>query len=260
MIRFIIQVVVTDRFHCICREIHDNNDHTLLQEDISKLQSWSERWQITFKPEKCFVLTITNKHNPSQFRYHINDLRLEKRDSWKYLDIIIDSKLNWNEHCTEIVWKARQALGLIQRTLHAASPECKAMAYKALVRPHLEYASTAWNVDKHQISREHPEQRCKICLSAVRLDNKRHGPQTRPPLAHSPTKTQLAWPSHVVENSIRHSKYQFSIYHHTAPMRLTTSCSISRSNTEWDASDSLFMCEPSHFGIPSLCHQPALLP
>ena len=39
-------------------ELHDNNNHTLLQEDISKLQSWSERWQMVFKIENCFVLTI----------------------------------------------------------------------------------------------------------------------------------------------------------------------------------------------------------
>ena len=63
----------------IYREIHDNDNHTLLQEDISKLESWSERWQMTFKPEKRFVLTITNKRNPSQFGYHINDVRLEKK-------------------------------------------------------------------------------------------------------------------------------------------------------------------------------------
>ena len=63
----------------IYHEIQDNNDHTLLHEDVSKLQSWSECWQMTFKPEKCFVLTITNKHSPSQFGYHINNVRLEKK-------------------------------------------------------------------------------------------------------------------------------------------------------------------------------------
>ena len=129
----------------IYREIRSMEDHYKLQDDITKLQTWSERWQMTFKPEKCYVLSITNKRNISKFLYHINDVALESKDSWKYLGVIIDSKLNWNDHCTEIAAKARQALGLIQRTLHAATPKCKAIAYKALVRPRLEYASTAWN-------------------------------------------------------------------------------------------------------------------
>ena len=70
---------------------------------------------------------------------------LPSKDSWKYLGVIINSKLNWNEYCSDIAAKARQALGLIQRTLHAAPPKCKSIAYKALVRPRLEYASTAWS-------------------------------------------------------------------------------------------------------------------
>ena len=76
-----------------------------------------------------------------------------KKDSWKYLGIIIDSNLNWNEHCIEITRKAHEALGLIQRTLHAASPECKAIAYKALVHQHLGYASTAWNARTNKNTR-----------------------------------------------------------------------------------------------------------
>ena len=62
-----------------------------------------------------------------------------------YLGVIINSRLIWNDHCTKIITKARQALGLIQRTLHAATPKCKSIAYKAFVPPRLEYASTAWN-------------------------------------------------------------------------------------------------------------------
>ena len=129
----------------IYREIRSIEDHYKLQDDITKLQSWSERWQMTFKPEKCYVLSITSKRNISKFLYHINNVALDSKDSWKYLGIIIDSKLNWKDHCTEIAAKARQALGLIQRTLHAATPKCKAIPFKALVRPRLEYASTAWN-------------------------------------------------------------------------------------------------------------------
>ena len=85
----------------IYREIHDNDYHTLLQEDISKLQSWSERWQMTFKPEKRFVLPITNKRNPSLFGYHINDVRLEKRlleisQHHHRLQTQLERALHWN--------------------------------------------------------------------------------------------------------------------------------------------------------------------
>ena len=129
----------------IYREIHDYQDHVSLQEDITKLQIWSEDWQMTLKPEKCYILTITYKINISRFSYTINNVPLASKDSWKYLGVIIDSKLNWNEHCSDITAKAQQALGLIQRTLHTAPEKCKSIAYKALIRPRLGYASTAWS-------------------------------------------------------------------------------------------------------------------
>ena len=37
-----------------------------------------------------------------------------------------------------------QTLGVIQRTLHATPKSCRATAYQTLVKPKLEYASTAW--------------------------------------------------------------------------------------------------------------------
>ena len=67
----------------IYQEICSIDDHYKLQDDITKLQSWSERWQMTFKPEKCYVLSITSKRNISKFLYHINDVALESKDSWK---------------------------------------------------------------------------------------------------------------------------------------------------------------------------------
>ena len=106
---------------------------------------------MTFKLEKCYLLTITHKINISRFSYTINNVTLASKDSRKYLGVIIDSRLNWNEHCSGIAAKAGQALGLIQRTLHTDLPKCKSITYKALVRPRLEYTSTAWSAhtDKH---------------------------------------------------------------------------------------------------------------
>ena len=94
----------------IYREIRSIGDHKKLQDNITKLQSWSERWQLTFKPKKCYVLSITNKRNISKFVYHINNVAIESKD-WKYIGVIIDPKMNWNDRFTEIATKPRQALG-----------------------------------------------------------------------------------------------------------------------------------------------------
>ena len=31
----------------------------LLQQDLNRLEEWEDKWQLTFKPEKCNVLRVT---------------------------------------------------------------------------------------------------------------------------------------------------------------------------------------------------------
>ena len=66
-------------------------------------------------------------------------------NSEKYLGITIDSKLNFNNHIENVCSSATKILNLCRRNLHMCSRATKELAYKAVVRPRLEYASTAWN-------------------------------------------------------------------------------------------------------------------
>ena len=66
-------------------------------------------------------------------------------DHSKYLGVILQSDLNWNKHVEQKVSKASSMLALIQRNLKISSIKTKELAYKALVRPQLEYASTVWS-------------------------------------------------------------------------------------------------------------------
>lgn len=129
----------------IYREIKSEADHLALMNDLLKLQEWSSRWQMVFKPEKCFVMSITNRTNPSLYTYSMNNTPLTLVESWTYLGAIIDSKLNWNQHIEHVRKSAQRSLNVIQRTLHAAPSKIKQMAYQTLVRPKLEYASAAWS-------------------------------------------------------------------------------------------------------------------
>ena len=129
----------------IYRTINTDEDHRILTEDLHKLQTWATKWQMIFKPEKCFVMNITNKRNPSFHTYSMRGTPLSVVRSWKYLGVIIDDKLNFNEHCEKTLKRAYSSLAIIQRTLYAAPIECKKIAYQSLVRPKLEYASSAWN-------------------------------------------------------------------------------------------------------------------
>ena len=61
-----------------------------------------------------------------------------------YLGVTINTKLSWQPHINNVQKKASKTLGLLKRTLHAASPQVRQTAYEVLVRPKLEFARCAW--------------------------------------------------------------------------------------------------------------------
>ena len=63
----------------------------------------------------------------------------------KYLGVTITSDLRWDTHIANITNKASKTLGFIRRNLKIKNSRIKKAAYKALVRPVLEYASPVWD-------------------------------------------------------------------------------------------------------------------
>ena len=62
-----------------------------------------------------------------------------------YLGVILDQTTSFSPHVNNIVSKASKILNFVKRNLYKCSPLIKATAYISLVRPILEYASSAWD-------------------------------------------------------------------------------------------------------------------
>ena len=79
---------------------------------------------------------------------------LQTTENARYLGVDITSNLSWNTHINKITAKANSSLGFVKRNIKVKSPKIRECAYKTLVRPQLEYASTIFdpytksNIDK----------------------------------------------------------------------------------------------------------------
>ena len=67
------------------------------------------------------------------------------RNEAKYLGVTIQGDLRWNMHVANIAGKANSSLAVLKRNVRVSSKTIKAAAYKAIVRPHLEYCSSVWD-------------------------------------------------------------------------------------------------------------------
>ena len=120
-------------------------DSDILQKDLEILENWEKLWDMSFNPSKCQVIHVTRRKTPLQTKYHLHGCVLESVPSAKILGVTISEDLKWSEHINNITKKANQTLGFLKRNIRVHNKDLKSTAYKTLVRPQLEYASTVWS-------------------------------------------------------------------------------------------------------------------
>ena len=127
--------------------IGDTADAASLQHDLDLLARWEELWQMEFHPGKCNVLRVTKrrKANIINAKYTLHGHSLKVVDHVKYLGVTLSGDLSWKRHIGNVVNKANATLGCMKRNIKVSSQVVKSAVYKAMVRPHLEYASSVWD-------------------------------------------------------------------------------------------------------------------
>jgi hypothetical protein len=131
--------------------VYSDLDCSKLQSDLDKLAKWENNWKMEFHPEKCTVLTVSKKRNP------VNGTTHSMVTSWPMKCLAstwVVPSLSLSEHISNTTNKASRSLGFLHRNLHIKSRKIKEQAYKSLVRPQLEYATTVWDPShKNQIDK-----------------------------------------------------------------------------------------------------------
>lgn len=130
------------------------NDQIEVNDILYRISSWCGEKNMIINTQKTQYMHLTNKKNILYFDYELDSVKLTKVDRYKYLGVIITSDLKWNEHVDYVAKKATKKLWYLRRKLLKTPPSVKLIAYKALVRPTLEYASEVWDPWQATLSNE----------------------------------------------------------------------------------------------------------
>ena len=131
-----------------CLLYHTRNceaDAITLQKDIDTMQQWEAKWLMKFNPDKCEVITITNKRSHINYSYNIHGKELVHVQHAKYLGLTFSNNLSWNKHIDNITKKANATCAFLRRNIESCLRQVKAQCYTTFVRPNLEYAATVWD-------------------------------------------------------------------------------------------------------------------
>ena len=100
---------------------------------------------MSFHPDKCQVLHVTNKKSKVEFKYKLHNQELEVVTNTKYLGVTIQDDGKFDLHVSNTTNAGNKMLGFVRRNLRVNSKSAKEKAYKMLVRPKVEYASSVWD-------------------------------------------------------------------------------------------------------------------
>jgi hypothetical protein len=126
------------RLHRSCPELGTED----LQADLDSMALWADTWGLEFNVAK-FTSLHFGRGNPHHV-YSINGEQIPQHSCQKDLGVVINESLGSEEQCTAAAKKANKVMGLIKRSFICLTPEIFLPLYISLVRPHLEYAITAW--------------------------------------------------------------------------------------------------------------------
>ena len=151
--------------------VKTSDDAAALQNDLNHMAQWESNWDMSFHPEKCSVLSVTRSQDPKPYNYTLRGHTLQHETSAKYLGITITDKLQWDQHIDNVTNKANRTLGFVKRNLKIDSIKIKENAYKALIRPQVEYAALIWDpyTDKNINKIEAVQRRAaRFCMNRYR--------------------------------------------------------------------------------------------
>ena len=128
----------------IFKEIETTDDKESLQDDLNTINTWTETWLLRLHPDKCKYMHVGRTNPDPDFEYHLAGQKLNQVTEEKDIGVVVDHDLNFDKHICEKVKKANSMAALIRRIFRHLDQKSFPPLYKALVRTHLDYASSVW--------------------------------------------------------------------------------------------------------------------
>jgi hypothetical protein len=132
---------------CLYIEVDDPEEAAIaLNADLVNIQSWADRWLITFSPPKTEDLIITNKRPRPHPDLSLGGAAIKQVSSHKHLGVHLTKDLSWSTHAEETSKKANKCLGVIRPLKHRLDRRSLENLYTRFVRPVIEYTDAVWDV------------------------------------------------------------------------------------------------------------------
>lgn len=128
------------------KRVASQEDCLLLQHDLNRLSNWCIINRLDLNISKCKIMTFSRKKTIINYSYSLQDSPLIRVSTVVDLGLLMDPKLNFNDHICLKISKAKSMLGFVKRvTTDFNDINALKSLYFCLVRSILEYAAVVWS-------------------------------------------------------------------------------------------------------------------
>ena len=103
---------------------------------------------------KHVFLNFSTSHSHSFLNKNIiiDNVPIIEKKATKFLGVILDYNLSWNDHIKKITTSLSRAIGILYKLKHILTKKTLFMLYNALVLPHITYCNIVWgNSNKYNL-------------------------------------------------------------------------------------------------------------
>ena len=115
----------------------------VINEELKQLTMWFKVNKLSLNVTKSnyMIFSKTNQNVPN---VKLNGIILEKVNCTKFLGVLIDNNLSWNNHIQSVQTKIAKAIGAMYRIKNKVDSNILLMIYNTLILPHLAYCCEIW--------------------------------------------------------------------------------------------------------------------
>ncbi|KAK6174541.1 hypothetical protein SNE40_017797 [Patella caerulea] len=118
---------------------------TSLNDDLSKISTWSIDWKVNFNPNKTESMTFSRKKSPSSFHVNFNNTDIVDTTDHKHLGLIFNSSGQWTVHINSIIIKVGKLVDVLRSFKYKLSRKSLDTIYKSFILPIFDYADVIYD-------------------------------------------------------------------------------------------------------------------
>ena len=127
-----------------------DNEGKVFRDTLHAITEWAENWQLPISTEKSKWISLSNKlkkNDPlfAEDAFKLANVNLPNVAEVLDLGVHFNSKLNFTDHITAIISKAKQRLFLLKKICVSKNSLILILGFKTYILPLLEHCSQVWN-------------------------------------------------------------------------------------------------------------------